>query len=1001
MDIRADSIAIAGQAVVSGAAFCNDLDDSTGTVTCSPLGLPVFAELPVFEEADVRPEAEDVFVAASTTVVLAEGAYRDITVDPLGTVVFSGGIYDVLSITGADDASLLFDAPSQIRVEGKLFTGKNAILGPSAGAAIGAADIVFYVGGINGVSGGISEKPAAVMLKDRNSVTANIYAPRGRAQVSKESVVNGAILAADIHLDKKVAVKLDSAFANQPPVADPKDVFTNDQPSINIVLSGVDPDGALLTFVVTSAPLPSTGTLKDSLGNLVAVGVALPSPIVTFIPIAAGANAEDSFDYTVTDDGGEESNPAKVRINPPGDPTDPPDPTAEVVANNQLCASSTAPIDCSLQTIVDTPITLVLTAAAPCDPTDAPNPAEPCDGVGNDVPLTFSLPSSTTSAGGTVDTLVQGTGHLQEPMEPPEDPQRTATVLYTPPSATFTGVDSFTFTVVGDVDNSGGIDPSAEPNDERDTATVEISVQTFTPRPPVVVSDQRVSTQKDTPVIVTLSGPGPTGRATSSDIGTTLTDSAANFFQLRVAPGDIIHNDTDGSASVVDTVAQTQLTHAQLTGGEEDDWDFGDAYRVQQGPAAFGATAQATSLLAGGGLNYFTDAELSKLSLDARVSNVVLTSVWRYFEWLETIPTFALADTPGPPGPGDGEPTFDFILTGPGCVSVTDILLKGDQFSIYDNGIAVSDVIGTTPDVPGGMSENIGGTQADPDIAFADPTYSSGIFAVDAGTHSIRVEVINDSFDGPGHGYLRVDDADSAQCTLASAFSILTLPADGTLSYISPDTGAPTNITTVPLLLPTEQVTYTPPPGVTGPPDPLASFTFQQFDGITSGVGMIELFVGGAVIIVDECAEVGREAGCTPGSLASASSGGDGASGESPRIRTLPFEQIDALIGPTLTVVVEGPGTVTSNPKRWVGDRLLGLVCTTESVCGVKFPLGALVRLLARPDDDAEFVGWQGQCQGGDITEVPINGDTVCRAVFGGADKLKVSTGYRTVPTRE
>lgn len=50
-------------------------------------------------------------------------------------------------------------------------------------------------------------------------------------------------------------------------------------------------------------------------------------------------------------------------------------------------------------------------------------------------------------------------------------------MLYTPP-ATFTGVDSFTFTVVGDVDGIGGIDPSAEPNPETDTATDHVRITT-------------------------------------------------------------------------------------------------------------------------------------------------------------------------------------------------------------------------------------------------------------------------------------------------------------------------------------------------------------------------------------------------------------------------------------------------------------------------------------------------------------------------------------------
>ena len=70
-------------------------------------------------------------VGANAIQVLAEGDYGDIIV-AVGTVVFSGGIYNVRSITTTDNASVLFDAPSEIRVEGKVFTGKNAIIGTLA-----------------------------------------------------------------------------------------------------------------------------------------------------------------------------------------------------------------------------------------------------------------------------------------------------------------------------------------------------------------------------------------------------------------------------------------------------------------------------------------------------------------------------------------------------------------------------------------------------------------------------------------------------------------------------------------------------------------------------------------------------------------------------------------------------------------------------------------------------------------------------------------------------
>ena len=51
--------------------------------------------------------------------------------------------------------------------------------------------------------------------------------------------------------------------------------------------------------------------------------LATTSATVTYTP-NTGDNKEDSFTFTVTDSGGEVSLPGTVRINPVGDPTDPP-----------------------------------------------------------------------------------------------------------------------------------------------------------------------------------------------------------------------------------------------------------------------------------------------------------------------------------------------------------------------------------------------------------------------------------------------------------------------------------------------------------------------------------------------------------------------------------------------------------------------------------------------------------------------------------------------------
>ncbi|MEJ8568911.1 IPTL-CTERM sorting domain-containing protein [Elongatibacter sediminis] len=101
---------------------------------------------------------------------------------------------------------------------------------------------------------------------------------------------------------------------------------------------------------------------------------------------------------------------------------------------------------------------------------------------------------------------------------------------------------------------------------------------------------------------------------------------------------------------------------------------------------------------------------------------------------------------------GDGEPVFaddgPFTFDGSYCVYVTDAYATGDEFAVYDNG----ELLGNTSAVAGGD-----GFTGDPDVAFADPAYSSGVFPVGPGSHSITIEVTANPFGG-GAAYIQVVD---------------------------------------------------------------------------------------------------------------------------------------------------------------------------------------------------------------------------------------------------
>ena len=84
----------------------------------------------------------------------------------------------------------------------------------------------------------------------------------------------------------------------------------------------------------------------------------------------------------------------------------------------------------------------------------------------------------------------------------------------------------------------------------------------------------------------TLSGTAATG---SRDF--ILEDTSRNFKELGVVPGDVIENLSDGSSGTISTVSRTELTLGRLSGGIENDFDFGELYRLRTntGVAASGS----------------------------------------------------------------------------------------------------------------------------------------------------------------------------------------------------------------------------------------------------------------------------------------------------------------------------------------------------------------------------------------------------------------------------
>ncbi|HEV8580133.1 MAG TPA: Ig-like domain-containing protein [Thermoanaerobaculia bacterium] len=510
--LKADSVLLDQGGSISGGVSYNQLTNqgaTTGALS-TPLALPVFSMLPAFHTAAPRSGAPDVFVASSQTVSLPAGDYGTIEVAPFGTVVFTGGTYDVREIkTNAGSGgtcafpcrSLAFAAPADVRVAERLDSGTNAFVGPASGSSATAASIIFYVGGIDGTTGALGSLPQAALFGRGSTVQANVYAPNGTTVLGRDSTTTGALLARDVLVEQGSTISADSYFANRPPIADPQTVFTNGAAPLVITLTGNDPEGGDLSFAIV------TGPTEGSLGPITPLPPspdpgepgrepgppAVRSATVTYTPATAG-NLEDSFVFRVQDPLGA-SGLATVRINPEGQETPPPPPPDTVVAQ-----------DGSDSTFQDRPVTLTLTGAAP-------------EGVA----LTFSIVAGSGPANGSLGPLTQGS----------EVPQRSATVVYTPGSG-FTGSDGFQFEACGVIAGDTVCD----------TADVAIDVLPTPTEPGEIAADQTVTMLQDQVSQITFSASFPESFSTAAR-AFILAPKAAFLDGAEIA-GNVADSDANG-----------------------------------------------------------------------------------------------------------------------------------------------------------------------------------------------------------------------------------------------------------------------------------------------------------------------------------------------------------------------------------------------------------------------------------------------------------------------
>ena len=243
-DVKADDITVFPQTTIKGDVFYNTLDNLgtiKGTET-SPLALPAFnaPEFPVIEASD-----EDVNVQRNRVVTLDPGAYGYITVRKGGKLIFSGGEYHVKSIRMLGGSEVRFAGATELLVQENVMADRGMLLGPVGRAGVKASDIIIYVAGINGTSGGVHEEPVAVSIGNRTDFFANIFAPNGTIAFKGASRASGSFIAKDIFVGRGMTVLLDSYWAAQvmqPAIAAAK---SGDEVSLEIAAPEIPDDYAL------------------------------------------------------------------------------------------------------------------------------------------------------------------------------------------------------------------------------------------------------------------------------------------------------------------------------------------------------------------------------------------------------------------------------------------------------------------------------------------------------------------------------------------------------------------------------------------------------------------------------------------------------------------------------------------------------------------------------------------------------------------------------------
>jgi len=207
-DVGAGSINVGTKAGIAGntlaptvalGAHATTADIQTNALTAHSKAthgavVPLTVALPATPAATATPGSLNVSVPVHGVQTLAAGAYRDVTVGTLGTLVLSGGRYDFRNLTIGTLAHLQASQPVEIHVSQTVNfnTQSNTILA----AGLSANDLR-----IESIGTG-----TPITIGTQANVRALLLAPQGTVTISTLAALNGAIAASAVTLGTLASV---------------------------------------------------------------------------------------------------------------------------------------------------------------------------------------------------------------------------------------------------------------------------------------------------------------------------------------------------------------------------------------------------------------------------------------------------------------------------------------------------------------------------------------------------------------------------------------------------------------------------------------------------------------------------------------------------------------------------------------------------------------------------------------------------------------------------